>query len=353
MSTPLLPLTRLSLFASISLLHSKTGKLDPLPFENIKDPGPPVTARFWYEFDVAGAAVGSSRRKAAEGFEIPDNERIIMSNITARMRAAYIVAARTDKLEAKYYSADPVDNRGNPYKVETNIYFPDQVSSRLFSSLTNNFRDGSYALQPKFGWPNCTAIAIDANTTGCMYDFGNGMVVRMKFLVVPSVLEDSTPKRDVRIGVGVMVGVIGLIVFIIVAVMVSIHLKRTKGHVVTSKWDEKGNLIEVMTQEMAMEKLWFSVEEIENEALLSEDCLLAEGGFGKVYFATFSSTPVAVKYVLFNDKSTGTVESFRREVSVLSAMSHVNIINLMGFSAHAGAGYVIMELAQGSRYDRI
>ncbi|XAR65858.1 Non-specific serine/threonine protein kinase [Bertholletia excelsa] len=83
-----------------------------------------------------------------------------------------------------------------------------------------------------------------------------------------------------------------------------------------------------------------------------QECLLGEGGFGRVYKATLSGQVVAVKQLDRNGMQ-GSRE-FSAEVSSLCQLNHPNLIKLIGYCADGDQRLLVLEyLPFGSLHDHL
>ncbi|KAJ4836538.1 hypothetical protein Tsubulata_015160 [Turnera subulata] len=86
-----------------------------------------------------------------------------------------------------------------------------------------------------------------------------------------------------------------------------------------------------------------------------QECLLGEGGFGKVFKGTLASTGqvVAVKQLDRNGMQ-GNYNEFLAEVEVLSLLRHPNLVDLIGYCADGDQRLLVYELiTDGSLEDRL
>ncbi|XP_011009929.1 PREDICTED: serine/threonine-protein kinase CDL1 [Populus euphratica] len=81
-----------------------------------------------------------------------------------------------------------------------------------------------------------------------------------------------------------------------------------------------------------------------------QECLLGEGGFGRVYRGTLASTGqvVAVKQL---DRNGLQRNEFLGEVLTLSRLHHPNLVNLIGYSADGDQRLLVHELMSGGSLD--
>ncbi|KAJ6697142.1 hypothetical protein OIU85_003497 [Salix viminalis] len=77
-----------------------------------------------------------------------------------------------------------------------------------------------------------------------------------------------------------------------------------------------------------------------------QECLLGEGGFGRVYRGTLASTGqvVAVKQL---DRNGLQRNEFLGEVLTLSRLHHPNLVNLIGYCADGDQRLLVHELMSG------
>ncbi|KAF5748461.1 U-box domain-containing protein 34 [Tripterygium wilfordii] len=95
----------------------------------------------------------------------------------------------------------------------------------------------------------------------------------------------------------------------------------------------------------------YTRDEIEEATdFFSENRVIGEGGFGKVYKCSLDHTPVAVK--VFNSDAIDKREEFLREVEVLGQHHHPNIVLLLGACPETGS-LVYEYLENGSLEDNI
>eukprot|EP01099_Mayorella_cantabrigiensis_P002209 TRINITY_DN1975_c1_g1_i1.p1 TRINITY_DN1975_c1_g1~~TRINITY_DN1975_c1_g1_i1.p1 ORF type:complete len:159 (-),score=47.51 TRINITY_DN1975_c1_g1_i1:340-771(-) len=79
---------------------------------------------------------------------------------------------------------------------------------------------------------------------------------------------------------------------------------------------------------------------------LLDKTLIGEGGFAKVYSATFRREPVAVKE--FKEVNAKAQKMFRHEIKMIHNLIHPNIIKLVGFCVGAKTLVMVLELASFS-----
>jgi 2',3'-cyclic-nucleotide 2'-phosphodiesterase (5'-nucleotidase family) len=81
---------------------------------------------------------------------------------------------------------------------------------------------------------------------------------------------------------------------------------------------------------------------------------LGAGGFGEVYRAVWKGTDVAVKVVSANNAGKAAWDSFKQEVSVMTALRHPNVVLFMAASTKPPKMCIVMELMElGSLYELI
>eukprot|EP01090_Pellita_catalonica_P019597 TRINITY_DN6725_c0_g1_i1.p1 TRINITY_DN6725_c0_g1~~TRINITY_DN6725_c0_g1_i1.p1 ORF type:complete len:298 (+),score=58.96 TRINITY_DN6725_c0_g1_i1:46-939(+) len=75
---------------------------------------------------------------------------------------------------------------------------------------------------------------------------------------------------------------------------------------------------------------------------------LGEGSFGAVYAGSYLKTPIAIKKLFFTDDDF-MLKYIAREMDLLTAVHHPNIVRLMGLSIDNGPNdmYIIMEFIKG------
>ncbi|KAJ4767042.1 Kinase superfamily protein [Rhynchospora pubera] len=104
---------------------------------------------------------------------------------------------------------------------------------------------------------------------------------------------------------------------------------------------------------IAMQKFTFQELEIATKLFLDE-CVIGEGGFGKVYKGTLERTgqDVAVKKLNL-DGAQGSTE-FLNEVSMLSHLQHSNLVNLVGYCSEGDQNLLVYEyMPSGSVEDHL
>lgn len=95
----------------------------------------------------------------------------------------------------------------------------------------------------------------------------------------------------------------------------------------------------------------FSLEDIKRATLdFANHNSLGEGAFGKVYRGTVAGESVAVKRMM--TKTEEGIISFRKEIDLLTACDHVNIISLAGYCDDGDEKILVCEfMSNGSLYD--
>jgi len=73
---------------------------------------------------------------------------------------------------------------------------------------------------------------------------------------------------------------------------------------------------------------------------------LGEGSFGAVYTGNYLKTPVAIKKLFFTDDDF-MLKYIEREMELLTAVHHPNIVRLMGLCVETNDIYIIMEFISG------
>ena len=85
-------------------------------------------------------------------------------------------------------------------------------------------------------------------------------------------------------------------------------------------------------------------------ASLQLEEVVGRGGFGKVYAALLSSKPVAFKKLLYQRISRRRMENFKKEVAVLSAIDHPNVIKMIGAVIEENNIGIVMEYLRCSLF---
>ena len=80
---------------------------------------------------------------------------------------------------------------------------------------------------------------------------------------------------------------------------------------------------------------------------------LGAGGFGEVYRAVWKGTDVAVKALSAHNAVKAAWDNFKKEVSVITALRHPNVVLFMAASTKPPKMCIVMELMElGSLYDQ-
>lgn len=78
---------------------------------------------------------------------------------------------------------------------------------------------------------------------------------------------------------------------------------------------------------------------------------IGSGNFGVVYKATYKSKHVAVKRLLMPNYSKKNVQDFQNELSILSVLTHPNIVQFLGAVMEPPTFCILTELCAGSLAD--
>ncbi|XP_054806179.1 probable serine/threonine-protein kinase PBL25 isoform X2 [Prosopis cineraria] len=85
-----------------------------------------------------------------------------------------------------------------------------------------------------------------------------------------------------------------------------------------------------------------------------QECLLGEGGFGRVYKGTIPATGKVVAVKQLDRNGMNGSKDFLTEVAVLSRLNHENLVNLVGYCADGDQRLLVYEyMPGGSVYDRL
>ncbi|KAI4385248.1 hypothetical protein MLD38_003297 [Melastoma candidum] len=141
------------------------------------------------------------------------------------------------------------------------------------------------------------------------------------------VSESGSPKKH---KVGTIVGVvIGLIILLVGALLLSLYKLRQRGHRPEVFVDVAGEVDRKIAFGQLKRFSWRELQIATDN--FSEKNVLGQGGFGKVYKGVLTdSTKVAVKR-LTDCTSPGGDAAFQREVEMISVAVHKNLLRLIGF----------------------
>ncbi|XP_028790325.1 probable serine/threonine-protein kinase PBL25 [Neltuma alba] len=85
-----------------------------------------------------------------------------------------------------------------------------------------------------------------------------------------------------------------------------------------------------------------------------QECLLGEGGFGRVYKGTIPATGKVVAVKQLDRNGMNGSKDFLTEVAVLSRLNHENLVNLVGYCADGDQRLLVYEyMSGGSLCDRL
>ncbi|MED6176875.1 Lipoyl ligase [Stylosanthes scabra] len=82
-----------------------------------------------------------------------------------------------------------------------------------------------------------------------------------------------------------------------------------------------------------------------------QECLLGEGGFGRVYKGVIPATGQAVAVKQLDRNGMNGNKEFLNEVYTLSQLNHENIVNLVGYCADGDQRLLVYEFVQGTALD--
>ncbi|MED6122115.1 hypothetical protein PIB30_036735 [Stylosanthes scabra] len=83
-----------------------------------------------------------------------------------------------------------------------------------------------------------------------------------------------------------------------------------------------------------------------------QECLLGEGGFGRVYKGVIPATGQTVAVKQLDRSGMNGNKEFMAEVYTLSQLNHENIVNLVGYCADGDQRLLVYEFVQGTALDK-
>lgn len=78
--------------------------------------------------------------------------------------------------------------------------------------------------------------------------------------------------------------------------------------------------------------------------------VIGRGGFGEVYAGRLLGQPIAFKKLLCQEMSLAWIRSFSKEVTILTATDHPNIVKMLGYVNEENNIGIVMEYLRGSLY---
>ncbi|CAI9283089.1 unnamed protein product [Lactuca saligna] len=159
-------------------------------------------------------------------------------------------------------------------------------------------------------------------------------------------------KKKKKTPYGVILGCVGggLVLFSLLVLMVLCYRRRTMGKSsprVTSK-SFRSLLPSDRCHSYTLKEVKFATDEF------NENCVIGNGGFGKVYKGYMEKTRNTVAIKRLNKSSSQGFHEFQTEIAMLSKLRHVHLVSLIGYCDENGEMILVYEyMAQGTLQEHI